>query len=465
MKTIIKNIAWLLVLCLTTTAASAQCTTWVDSPRQSEAENAHVSYRQIVKDLTYADDFVALSDEAFQTAFKNWQTAYEIAPAADGQRPFHYSDGRMFYRAMVKKTEDAAKQKEYKEAIIRLFDEELECYPDSEAYLLGRKGYDQFYLQGYSMDALNTLEMAMEKGGNETEYIVLPPLGSLLAYYFSKEKVDNVKVRALYDKGVAIADANAEGDLAQYYSDAKANLVAAIKEYENDIFDCAYFRETLRPMFEENMEDLEKLTYVKAKLKAQGCEENDAMVLEVQAQYDKVYAVKKEEYEAERIRNNPAYAAQQAYEAGEYARAVELYQAAIDKTEDDNNKATYYYQIAQIQNAKLGQLGAARQNANKAASMKSGWGQPYILIGDIYGKLSRNCGDAYQQRLAVLASIDKYQYARSIDSEAASSANSRIARLSGSMPIKGEAFQRGDNEGDTLTVKCGINEKVRLRFN
>jgi hypothetical protein len=32
------------------------------------------------------------------------------------------------------------------------------------------------------------------------------------------------------------------------------------------------------------------------------------------------------------------------------------------------------------------------------------------------------------------------------------------------MPIRSEAFQRGDNEGDRITVGCGIGEVVTLRF-
>ncbi|MEL7162326.1 MAG: hypothetical protein AAFN92_16330, partial [Bacteroidota bacterium] len=452
-------------VCATFTTVNAQCENWNDSDKKEEAENAHVAYRNFVKNKS-DQEMTEMGAEEFSAAFENWQKAYTIAPAADGQRPFHYSDGRTFYRAMAAKESDAAKKKEYQERLLSFYDEQMKCYPKDEAYLLGRKGYDQFYLLGYSMDALKTLEMAMEKGGNKSEYIVLPPLGQLLNYYYKTEKLTNVEVRDLYEKGIAIADANiAEGgDYVQYYEDAKANLEASVQEYEDEIFDCAYFKEQLLPQFEENKEDLEILKYIYQKLTTQGCEETDADLVKVKAQYDAVRAVKQAEYEAERIANNPAYAAQKAYEEENFSEAIRLYQEAIDKVEEDEKKATYYYQMAQIQNAKLGQYGAARQNANKAASLKGSWGKPYILIGDIYGRLGRNCGDAYQQRLAVLAAMDKYSYAKSIDGEVASEANKRIANYRGSMPIKSEAFQRGDNAGDKIKVGCGIGETVTLRF-
>lgn len=465
MQTIFRPLALLLVFFAAVSSLDAQCKNWIDSPDKEEAENAHVSYRNLIKGKLPAD-LAAMSDADLQSAFDLWNKAYTLAPAADGKRASHYRDGRELYRALLTKTTDADKKKEYTEKLLALYDEELECYPDGEAYLLGRKGYDMFYLVGYDMEALNVLDMAMDKGGNDAEYIVLPPLGQLLAYYFKTEQIDNKKVRGLYEKGVAIADANIEkgGTYQQYYEDAKANLVAAVAEYEDQIFDCEYFKQDLMPKFEENKEDLEVLKFVISKLKAQGCPETDEAVMRVQKQYDAVYATKAAEYEAERIRLNPAYGAQKKYEEGDFAGAVTLYENAIETADDNEKKALYYYQIAQIQNAKLGQLSSARANANQAAKMRKNWGKPYILIGDIYGKMSRNCGDAWQQRLAVLASIDKYQYARSIDPEAASDANSRISRLSGSMPIKADAFSRSKKEGDKLKVGCGINETVRLRF-
>lgn len=443
----------------------AQCKNWIDSPDKEEAENAHVSYRNLIKNKLPAD-LAAMADSDIDAAFNLWEKAYTLAPAADGKRASHYRDGRALYRAKLTKATDAAKKKEFTDKLLALYDEELGCYPDGEAYLLGRKGYDMFYLVGYDMKALEVLDKAMDVGGNDAEYIVLPPLGQLLAYFFKTEKIDNVKVRELYEKGIAIADANITkgGTYQQYFEDAKANLVASIAEYEDQIFDCAYFKADLMPEFEKNKEDMDVLRFVLTKLKKQGCPETDEAVMKVQKQYDMVYAEKAAEFEAEKIRLNPAYGAQKAYEEEDFAKAIELYKKAAETTDDPEKEGLYYYQMAQIQNAKLGQAGAARQNANKAAKARKNWGKPYILIGDIYGKMSRNCGDAWNQRLAVLAAIDKYNYAKSIDPEAADDANSRIGNYRSSMPIKADAFSRGKKEGDKLKVGCGIGETVRLRF-
>ncbi len=465
MQTIIRNFALMLVLCGSFSVASAQCVTWVDSPQKDQAENAHVAYRNMIKGKT-DQDFAAMPDAEFQDAYKNWKRAYDIAPAADGQRPFHYRDGRMFYKAMADKATDEAQKKEYTDMIFTLYDQELECYPKYEAYLLGRKGSDMFYLNGYSKDAIDVIERAIETGGNETEYVVLAPLGKLLNYYFKEEEIDNARVREMYDKAVKVADYNIENNptYATYYQAGKDNLESDILEFADEIFDCAYFKDLLLPKVEENRDSLDILKYIVTKLKAQGCDSTDADIVRVQNIYDELYAEKATEYEAERRRLNPLYEGSELYKEERYDEAVDAYQRGADATDDNDKKAQAYYQIAQIQLAKLGQYSSARQNALRAAEANPGWGKPYILIGDLYGRMSSGCGDAWDQRLAVLAAIDKYNYAKSVDSEVAGDANRRIANYRSSMPIKSDAFQRGLEEGARLSVGCGIGETVTLRF-
>ena len=71
-------------------AASAQCETWIDSPSKEQAENAHTVYRQSLKDKDY------------ELAFEHWEKAYELAPAADGRRDYHYTDGAILYKQKLK---------------------------------------------------------------------------------------------------------------------------------------------------------------------------------------------------------------------------------------------------------------------------------------------------------------------------------------------------------------------------
>ena len=174
------------------------------------------------------------------------------------------------------------------------------------------------------------------------------------------------------------------------------------------------------PKFEENKEDYDIVKYILSKLKEQGCEDTDEDVQMVQATYDAMYANLKDEQEVERRRLNPLYDASLLLEDGDYAGAIKRYEDAIEDADNNEKKAQAYYQIASVQSGKLKQYGSARTNANKAASLNPSWGKPYIMIGDIYARLGSSCGDSYQQRLAVLAAMDKYNYAKRIDGAAVS---------------------------------------------
>ena len=74
-------------------SALAQFQTWNDSPQKETAENAHVIYRPFLKGQEI-ENLKALSSADFEIAFTNWQTAYQIAPTADGQRYTPYVDGQ-----------------------------------------------------------------------------------------------------------------------------------------------------------------------------------------------------------------------------------------------------------------------------------------------------------------------------------------------------------------------------------
>ena len=119
--------------------------------------------------------------------------------------------------------------------------------------------------------------------------------------------------------------------------------------------------------------------------------------------------------------------------------------------------------IASIEGRKLGQKSKARADAYQAAKLRSGWGKPYMLIGDLYAKSSRSCGDAFDARLVILAAIDKWAHAKSIDPSVAAEANKKINSYKKSYPDKGEAHMRGLHAGQPVKVKCWIGETVKLR--
>jgi hypothetical protein len=277
----------------------------------------------------------------------------------------------------------------------------------------------------------------------------------------SKEKAVEVykQLNDIAEYNIANNETYSEG-----YQQAKAAMDWAIRDIEKEIFDCEFFKDKYLPEYEENKDDPEVLQRVLALLKEQNCDPNDPVVKMLDAEWKAHAAEYNAKVRAEYEANNPAAAAKRAYDEGKFSEAISKYRTAIQEETDNDKKAGYLFAIASIEFRKLNLYSQARSTALSAAKLKPNWGRPYMLIGDMYGKTARSCGDAWNQRLAILAAMDKYSYAKSLDAGVAEEANERLSAYYGSMPDKSEAFMRGLNEGSTVSVGCWIGETVRLRF-
>ncbi len=450
---------------------SGQCKTWIGSPKMNDAENAHSIYR------------AALKTNDFEIAFENWKKAYDIAPAADGKRDFHYTDGIKIYKQLFKKTQDAALKKEYAGKILSLYDEAIacyqakgieincnegeDCYAEKVAYLMGRKGYDMYYELNQSyIPTIDILEKAIAVGGMNVEYIVLNPLANMIVYQFIENKIDAVKAREIHATLNGIADYNVINSekYGPYFQQAIDGVNGEFAKIERQIFDCNYFINKLQPEYDSDPNNIDLVKDLYNELRKRGCEDDVPLLAEMKVKYEawalKVNAEKQAEFEA----NNPAMVANNLYKDGDFKGAIAKYDEAIATETDPEKKANYYFSKASIQFRKLKNYGEARNSARKAAELKSNWGKPYMLIGDMYGHTASSCGDSWNQRLAILAAVEKYGYAKSIDSEVSEDANDRIGKYRASFPAQEEGFMRKLNKGDRVSVGCWIGETVTIQY-
>jgi tetratricopeptide (TPR) repeat protein len=450
----------------------SQCATWNGSPRIDDAKNAHSIYRQAMK----------IND--FKLAFDNWQIAYDIAPAADGKRDYHFIDGAALYKQKFEQATDAAKKAEFVEKAMALYDQAIECYQSGAipvkcnsgdcvkqkvGYLEGRKAFDMFYTFNtpYSK-TLAALKAAVEHSGNATEYIVLAPYAQVVVHQFTNDLMDKETARAVHTQLNEIADHNIANNakFGTYYDQAKASMNGSFAYIERQIFDCGYFVEKLRPDYEADPDNMENIKNIVAILKGQGCEPGEPFYDELDAKWKEYAAEENARIQAEFEANNPNIMAKKLYDEGDFAGAEAKYLEAIEQEADNEKKASYLFSLASIQFRKMDKYTAARKTALDAAAAKPNWGRPYMLIGDMYGRSARSCGDSWNQRLAILAAMDKYSYAKSIDPEVAEEANERLSRYRESMPSQDEGFMRGIKSGQTVQIEgCWIGETVRVRYN
>ncbi len=450
--------------------AISQCETWMGKNTQSDAENAHTIYRQALK----ANDF--------ETAFENWQTAFKLAPAADGKRDYHFTDGVTLNKHFLGQTQDEAKKQEYKDNIVKFYDQAIECYKngaittkngteeekkDRIGYLYGRKAYDMYYfVNSPYIDNIEALNKCIEYAGDNAEYTILDIYPRIIVWEYQNGGMTKEKAVELHKRLNQIAEYNIANNetYSEGYQQAQAAMEGTFAPIEREIFDCEYFKEKLIPEYRDNPDDAQILKRVLVTLKAQGCSNDDPIIMELDEEWKKYAEEENKRIQAEFEANNPAAAARVAYDAGRYSEAISKYREALRDETDNVKKATYLFGIASIEFRKLNQYSQARSTAYEAAKMNPAWGRPYMLIGDMYAKTARSCGDSWNQRLAILAAVDKYAYARSIDSSVSSEAGQRIGAYSSSYPDGSEGFMREVKEGQSATVGCWIGETVKVRF-
>ncbi len=217
--------------------------------------------------------------------------------------------------------------------------------------------------------------------------------------------------------------------------------------------DCETLVEIFTPKFEQTPEDTELLKKITNLLADQDCEENELFA----RSSENLYKIEPSSMAAYNL-------AKLFYKKEDYDKSIAYYEEAINGDADAEHKAKYHYELGLILFSKYDDLTNARSNARKAIESKPGWGDPYILIGNLYASSSDNCGENDFEKITVFwAAVDKFRQAKSADAEVSAEANELITKYSAYFPNVEDAFFYGFENGQSYTVGCWINEKTTVR--
>ena len=345
------------VMCLSQAGFSQSYKNWEGESFMDDASNYHSIYR------------MALKSEDWGLAYENWQKAYDLAPAADGKRDYHFIDGVKIYINKFKNESDEALKEEYKTTINRLYDEAISAYTDGSVvpskcvgnpeciqskigYVYGRKAYDMFYTLNSPYKAnLETLDKAIELSGNDVEYTVFEPMSSIVVYQFQKGKLEKEKAVEYFTLMDNIAKYNLENNerLGKSYDQAWKSAQSKFAPIETEIFDCEYFKPKYKALYDAAPNDYEQLKNLVGLLKKRGCDPSDPLLMELDGKWKKYASETNAARQAEFEANNPAILAKKAYDSGDFAGAVAKYDEAINAEADPSKKAGYMFSKASIQ--------------------------------------------------------------------------------------------------------------------
>ena len=98
--------------------------------------------------------------------------------------------------------------------------------------------------------------------------------------------------------------------------------------------------------------------------------------------------------------------------------------------------------------------------------MRSGWGDPYLLIGRMYASSGPLCGPGrgWDSQIVIWPAMDMWNKAKSIDPNAAEEANKFLNQYRQYLPTVEDAFLRSVKEGQNYKVPCWIQRTTKVRL-
>jgi hypothetical protein len=430
------------------------CVTFSDlsSQDRDEIETAYVLYKDLVKEQKYKD------------AFPLWEKAYYGAPGSNGSVKYQFDDGVAIYSDMFRNETDETKKAIYVDSVMSIYNKRMECFGD-EAYIQGRKAFDYYYtFPGTKSDEeiYEMFKMNFDVNGKKADYFVVNPFTKILSDRIIAEEIsyeEGRKYAKLIGEAVEYGLKTCKGKLCESWDIINDYAPARLESLEgiDNFYDCDYYADKYYSRFEADPTNCDMINLAGRRLKRGGCLDSDPRLIAVTAAY------KEHCYEEPQL--GDVGEGNKSYRDGKYNEAIGYYTTHISKITDPVEKAKFEYRISQIYYGDLKNFPKARTHALKAAEQRPNWGDPYILIGKLYASSGPLCGSGrgWNSQVVTWAAIDKFQYAKNIDSSVASEANKWINQYSKYMPSREDIFQRRLKEGDTFRVPCWIQENTRVR--
>ncbi|MBK8627580.1 MAG: hypothetical protein IPN86_19055 [Saprospiraceae bacterium] len=431
------------------------CTSFADlsGSDKERAETAFVLYKDYVKAGN------------IEEALKHWKVAYSIAPGSNGRVKYHFEDGANIYKKMYENTLDPSLRRSYVDTIMMIYDKKKECFGD-EAYINGIKGFDYFYYYPeYTTpeQTFNLLKSNFDVKGKNADYFVVNPFTKLLYDRVTEGKLSNEDGRRYAElilNTIANGKATCKGKSCESWEIIDEYAPSRLEALEgvDDFYGCQYYANKYHALYQLYPDSCEIINLAYARMLRGNCTSDEPRLAELkQAKAVKCYVAP------------PALscAAQgnEDYNNGKYKKAIESYLNCVQNSNDNEQKAKYLLLVAKIYYRDVKNYPQSRKYALEAARLKSGWGEPFLLIGNLYASSGPLCGTGrgWESQIVTWPAIDMWTKAKNLDVKVTSEANALINRYLQYMPKKEDIFFRNLKAGQSYFIPCWIQESTTIR--
>ncbi len=437
------------------------CPTFKDAPNEDEVIEAYVLCRDEIRAGRY------------ENAYPLWKKVYDVAPAADGKRNLVYVWGASIYNDRFQKATTDADKKENVDMVMKLYDEMLECYPKDKGYSLGRKAFDMYYnYPDYSTETEKyaIFKKSMDLDGSKAQAFVLNPFTDLLIKQYKAKAIDMNEARkyaGLIQDALANGLKTAKGQALKDYQVVEGYAPIRLEEFEAEkgFYDCDYYKRYLNE-FEESPDDCTVINEAYSILSWGGCAKTDPRMAELEAAYQKhCYTPPVATNPTDPNPGSQRPRCSELLRGGDYNGAIDCYKELLDRPDVSNeNKAQYALVIAKIYYRQK-QYSNSRTYAERASSLKPGWGEPHLLIGKLYASSGPICGPGrgWDSQIVIFPAMDEWYKAKK-DPAVSGKAQKLINQYYQYLPEKQDGFMRGVKEGDSVRIGCWIQRTSKAKF-
>jgi len=389
----------------------------------------------------------------YDDALPFWRYVFKHAP---GSYKVVVKDGIVMFEYLIRKTEDEVLKQKYIDTLMMIFDQRIVCW-DQEGYVLGRKATLLYkYRPNNTGDIKEIYDRSIELEGINSEYYILSYYFTILINAYEKELITKEVLLENYMRIMNIIKVNIEkGDATSEKFDAQRIKIERALVKNEIIADCSEAKDIYLERYNTNPEDTAIWMSMFDLLRSTGCTD-EPIFIEVT-----------EKLNAHRPEANLAYfLSKSKIQAGKIAEGIKYLKQAIELEDSKDKQCEYLLELAKVYAKKLNDLQTAYSYAVKAKNKCSNWGEPYLLIGDLYALSSKICGQKEEfDRFSVnWVAVDLYEKAKQVDPSVSSKANSKIRSTKKGFPSKEQCFFKELEERNTYTVPCWINKDTIVRY-
>lgn len=446
----------------------AQCNSWEGYSEGIEAaKERHIVYRDL------------LNSKQYEKAFPIWKALFQSVQSPKEAPSRHFKDGIKCYYTFAKEEKNAKKKASYIDLLLDLYQQQENC--------LGENGADKVWL-GYHLYSLRAdpnlaiaaFEAALRLDGNKTSKTVILPLAQLSVYLFQKKhpKFTAEYLTNLYHQLKALAEHNNTPAYLEKWEKAEQEFLRTQKHLTS-IWGCDFYVDQWKPLYlkdsnntDQNKEILKVLARTCAKDRpfywrvARHQEYLQVMVCHLPRTPSSIHEQGKHQEIRARFFLKKGDSTQYTIYRN---KAFEFYEEAINKKDSTlsaKESAELSYRIA-YEAYQKDDFPKARKWCRTASSYQPNWGEPYILVGNLYASSYSQCASNnlynLDGKIVVWVALDEWHKAKRVDPSVEEKVNKSIHIYQKHLPLYNYIFQKDLAIGAPYTVGCWIQQKTKIQ--